>query len=109
MHRKREWHLLGVASAVCMAVHRVQKVQCMLPVTGLLPTLLTCRLRLQAHWSSPPSWWLCKPTQQLEVTKELEGLIRQYFKVVRSTLVETKQGLCSAAAGNCLPSQASLR
>lgn len=56
----------------------------------------------------PASCWLCKPTQQLEVPGELEGLIRQCFHVVGSIVVETRYGLHTAADRNQLPSQASL-
>lgn len=46
--------------------------------------------------------------RQLEVSRELERLIRQCFEIVRSTVTETGQGLHSAATRNHLPSQASL-
>lgn len=73
-----------------------------LPVIPLLPALLTYKLRLQ------PWWWLSKPTQQIEVSSESEGLVRQCFEVVRSMVVKTRQGLCAAADRNQLPGQASL-
>lgn len=68
-----------------------------------------CSAHPQANIAASPiasaSCWLCKPTQQLEVSRKLERIIRQCFEIIRSTAAQTRWEPFSVEARNHLPSQ----
>lgn len=66
-------------------------------VSSLRSIMLDGYTGKETHWTSRQprrspqgNYWLCKPTQLLEVSRELEKLVRQCFEVFRSMMVQTR-------------------